>query len=213
MVPVIELFHSYTLHSCSARYGPHITLPNLRGHIWPWLQTGKLLGNVNSLYMITLVMLVSFGNNAVDISVTAMHPTKKLETENCLHWTLNERKKNYLWNIHPLQLWLANIRLQDIVAFLSSVSREETPEQTIPDVQLGHLASTLHCLTWNLVSVQSQGNTGIKPIVICTVPEQKEQLIRLYCMWWVEYRWGEFVFPDVAWRTDDNIRWTEEGRM
>lgn len=93
MVPVIELFHSYTLHSCSARYGPHITLPNLRGHIWPWLQTGKLLGNVNSLYMITLVMLVSFANNAVDISVTAMHPTKKLETENCLHWTLNERKK------------------------------------------------------------------------------------------------------------------------
>lgn len=66
--------------------------------------------------------------------------------------------------------------------FFSSVSREETPEQTIPDVQLGHLASTLHCLTWNLVSVQSQGNTGIKPIVICTVPEQKEQLIRLYCM-------------------------------
>lgn len=66
--------------------------------------------------------------------------------------------------------------------FSSSVLHEETPEQAIQDVELGHLASTLHCLTWNLVSVQSRGNTGIKPIVICTVPEQKEQLIRLYCM-------------------------------
>lgn len=27
------------------------------------------------------------------------------------------KKKTYLWNIHPLHLWLANIRLQDIVVF------------------------------------------------------------------------------------------------
>lgn len=30
--------------------------------------------------------------------------------------------------------------------------------------------------------VHSQGNTGIKCIVICIDPEQKEQLIEQYCM-------------------------------
>lgn len=76
MVPVIELFPSYMLHSCSTQYGPHITLPNLCGDIWLRLQTGKLLGSVNSFYLITLVVLVSFDPNAVDVSITAMHPTK-----------------------------------------------------------------------------------------------------------------------------------------
>lgn len=62
--------------SCSTQYGPHITLPNLCGDIWLRLQTGKLFGSTNSLYVIALVVLVSFGPRAVDVSITAMHPTK-----------------------------------------------------------------------------------------------------------------------------------------
>lgn len=36
----------------------------------------KVTCNVVSLYMITLVVLFSFSPNAVDVAITAMHPTK-----------------------------------------------------------------------------------------------------------------------------------------
>lgn len=60
-------------------------------------------------------MLVSFGPNAVDVSITAMHPTKQLETETGLLWALNKRRKK-----NPEKhssITAANIRLQDVVFF------------------------------------------------------------------------------------------------
>lgn len=101
-------------------------------------------------------------------------------------------------------------------SFFSPTLHEETPELTIEDVQHEHLASTLHCSTWNLMSVHSQGSIGIKLIVICIGPEQKKQLIKQYCMcdvWNTDEASLFFqMLPDRLLTTSGELR-EAEGRM
>lgn len=66
------------------------------------------------------------------------------------------------------------------------------------------------------MSVHLQGSIGIKPIVICIGPEQKEQLIKQYCMcdMWNTDEMSLFsqMLPDRLLTTSGELR-EAEGRM